>query len=518
MRAPLPWVFFLALPLAGSGFAAEPALDVGKSASSSRDHTCSAASADAGPAHSVRHRLVRLPVPLFLETPTASQAASWLKELRLTPSPAAVVHVMNPYHIQRLLSNAQRSQIHSVGMAGFYEDEELEDATRATLGAQYRIRSELMRAGGLYFSRDLTGPAFWEIVEPERGGFHYYLTDMILSNSRRSGGAELMVVQPYASWDQAAAGYPANSENESFFTGGDFFVLKENTGPGPAFDLAAYEDFLAHLKAHAGESFWEIANEMDGGNGGTYSGSSGALQYIELLRSSRRALGPEAVIVNGGSIGFIGFPEVAAFWPAFFSNGGGALIDVLNLHYPSEWDEAAQDSSKLEELLDFFNGYLAAGSLTKEIWLTEFVIGDSTLSEQQVAEWYLERFSFAAARGARKIFVELADTKGKNGLAPLGVSAMFYIQDEAFVAQLAFYTQKLINAKLTGFVGCTELVKDKQYEFSVNGKPVFVLWGAGQLPPALAGHAVKVTDVFGNETVTSAPLLTASPVFVEPLD
>jgi hypothetical protein len=518
MRAPLPWVFLESLLLAGFAFAADPAASAGAGSSAVREPPVSAAGTVPEATHRVRRKLFAVPSPLFIETPTAAQAAAWLRNLRFTPSAAAVVHVMNPYHVQRLLSDSQRSEIHSVGMAGFYANGELKDSTLATLAAQYMIRSALMHAGCLYFSRDLTGPGFWEIVEPERGEFHYEITDLILDAPRRSGGAELMVVQPYASWDQAAAGYASAPENEDMFTSGDYFVLKENTGPGPAFDLEAYEDFLTHLMAHTAQSVWEIGNEVDGGNGGTYSGAAGAAEYVELLQRSRTALGSDVTIVNAGSIGFVTFSEVAAFWPAFFSAGGGALIDALNLHYPGEWYQAASDSSELEELLDFFNGLLAANALAKEIWLTEFVVGDPSLSEQQVAEWYLKRFSFAAARGARKFFVELADSKGKDGLAPLGVSAMFYLEDGAFHAQLMFYTQKLINMKLTGFTGCAELVKDRQYEFAVNGKPVWVLWGAGALPPTLAGRTVKVTDVFGNETVTVSPTLTDRPVFVELVD
>ena len=95
---------------------------------------------------------------------------------------------------------------------------------------------------------------------------------------------------------------------------------------------------------------------------------------------------------------------------------------------------------------------------------------------------------------------------------------MFYTEGETFTAQLMFYTQKLINLKLSSFAHCTELVRDEQYEFTVDGQPVYVVWGAGSPPTAWAGHVVKVTDVFGNETITSTPVLTSRPVFVEILE
>lgn len=512
MRGHSPLLLALVGLLGGVPF---PAAGAGQGSwAGARAGTARSTGMASGASRPVRRWLQRHP-PLFLETSTASLAAPWLKALALAPSPAAVVHAMNPYHIQRILSDTTRNDIHAAGMAGFYADPQLEDSTLETLRLAYQTRSGIMRSGGIYFSRNLTGEGFWEIVEPEPGVFHYEITDAILDAAASAGGASLLVVQPYASWDQLAAGYPPKPENDSLFLGGDFFVLKQNTGPGPAFDLAAYEDFLAHLKQHTGQRFFEIANEMDGGSGASYPDPDGALAYIELLKSSRTALGPDATIVNGGSIGFLDVQATKDFWTTFFSHGGGAQIDVLNVHYPGEWNQAFEDSSELGDFLDFFNGVMAANSVVKDIWITEFVIGDSSFDEQQVAEWYLKRLSFAAARDTRKIFVELADFRGPQGLAPLGRSAMFYTEGQTFWAQLMFYTQKLINLKLSAFTACTELVRDEQYEFTVNGHPVYVLWGSASPPAALAGHVVKITDVFGNETVTSTPVLTSSPVFVE---
>jgi hypothetical protein len=516
MRCPSPLLFALAAFLVGASF---PAVGAGEKPGVGTG-SGQACATDAGPSagHRPRRRLVGHPPPLFLETPTASLAAPWLKALDLAPSPAAVVHAMNPYHIQRILSDTTRNEIHAAGMAGFYTSPQLKESTLETLQLAYQTRSKIMRLGGIYLSRNLTGEGFWEIVEPQPEIFHYEITDAILNAAASGAGGSLMVIQPYASWDQLAAGYPPKTENDSLFAGGDFFVLKQNTGPGPAFDLPAYESFLTHLDQHTGQKVFEIANEMDGGSGASYPNSEGALAYIELLRSSRKGLGPDATIVNGGSIGFLDVQANKDFWITFFSHGGGALIDALNVHYPGEWNQAFQDSSELGEFLDFFNGVMAANSVVKDIWITEFVIGDPSFDEQQVAEWYLKRFCFAAVRGTKKIFIEFSDFRGSHGLAPLGRSAMFYTEGETFTAQLMFYTQKLINLKLSSFAHCTELVRDEQYEFTVDGHPVYVVWGVGSPPTALAGHVVKVTDVFGNETITSTPVLTSRPVFVEILE
>ena len=50
----------------------------------------------------------------------------------------------------------------------------------------------------------------------------------------------------------------------------------------------------------------------------------------------------------------------------------------------------------------------------------------------------------------------------------------------------------------------------------VNSKPVYVLWGSGDVPDDITG-TVKVTDVKGLETEMDAEsiVLTDSPIFVE---
>ena len=40
----------------------------------------------------------------------------------------------------------------------------------------------------------------------------------------------------------------------------------------------------------------------------------------------------------------------------------------------------------------------------------------------------------------------------------------------------------------------------------MNGKPVYALWGPSAPPAALNGHIVKITDVYGNETITGTPV------------
>jgi hypothetical protein len=52
----------------------------------------------------------------------------------------------------------------------------------------------------------------------------------------------------------------------------------------------------------------------------------------------------------------------------------------------------------------------------------------------------------------------------------------------------------------------------------VNNKPVYVLWGTGNVPSEITG-TVKVTDISGNvrQMQASQVTLSDSPIYIEPL-
>ena len=59
-------------------------------------------------------------------------------------------------------------------------------------------------------------------------------------------------------------------------------------------------------------------------------------------------------------------------------------------------------------------------------------------------------------------------------------------------------------------------ISESQYKFIDNGNPVYVLWGLGSIRDEISG-ALKVTDIYGNESQTDASglELNNSPIFME---
>jgi hypothetical protein len=449
--------------------------------------------------------------PLIKETPDAAGAAQWLKNLAPIRSPDTVMDTMNAFDIHKTLDEPDWDAIHNAGMPGFYADPVLKNAILKKLKAELQQRSQIMGIAGAFFNRNVVGEGFWEMIEPEPGNIHYEITDEILFAANASGTQSLMLITPLASWDQLNGGYFFDQPFSD--PRGNLFMLNSSLKAlGPVVDLQAYRAFLSGMKKHTGQMYFEIGNEVDGGSWGTYKDTAGAYKYLELLRHSRQALGPNAIIVNAGAIGFKGFPptDMDRFWRTFFAYGGADLIDALNLHYGNEIDTTAADSSELGSLLEYFNRLMKDFHVTKPIWLTEVPFGDASLSERQVAGLTLRRFAYAAFRGTRKFFIEFCEDRlpagppqGLNGLARSAM--MFRDLNGAYVAQLMFYSQRLINYKLSGFTSCEELKSDEQYRFTVNGRSVYVLRGTGMVPTELLGQKVRITDISGHEDFPRLP-------------
>jgi hypothetical protein len=79
----------------------------------------------------------------------------------------------------------------------------------------------------------------------------------------------------------------------------------------------------------------------------------------------------------------------------------------------------------------------------------------------------------------------------------------------------AYFALKTLVKKIEFFTQAQK-ISDGKYRFIVNGQPVYVLWGTGSLPSEISGK-VKVTDLYGKETILDAPQikLTDSPIYVE---
>jgi len=200
--------------------------------------------------------------------------------------------------------------------------------------------------------------------------------------------------------------------------------------------------------------------------------------------------------------------------------------DIVNFHsYSKESDGITKTVQYIKELMQAYG-------VNKPMWITEtsslISVKPADKQEQLTAE-VTKRYVRAFGEGVEKVFWYLfvglptpkEDPAYGSDFKFLGLGWDFPKNagmGHKFHPRQAYYAYQLMASKLAGFTSVKK-ISDTQYEFIVNGKSVYVLWGdirISTLPFDLQG-TVKVTDYLGNEQIKSVSkiVLTERPIFVE---
>jgi hypothetical protein len=184
----------------------------------------------------------------------------------------------------------------------------------------------------------------------------------------------------------------------------------------------------------------------------------------------------------------------ATFWSDYAAAGGAVYVDVIAVHYNQGKDPGHGSIDDFETQVHRIRELLGS---SKPVWVTEFgtLVGAGGgnllgLPESEAAAWFLRFHTAGLAAGAERFFSD----------------SSAFVTAPAQTIQLPYYVNKLITAKLGGFTAA-ERVAAGQYRFRVNGADVWVLWNG---VPATLNGSVVTTDLYGNESVTSATKLTPS--------
>ncbi len=370
---------------------------------------------------------------------------------------------------------------------------------------------------GLSWDRPHPGPFSWDKIEPTQGSYDFSGPDALVKNAQSLGVSILATIWPFAEWDQEYwMGQPDWEASHGFEQELPLSRYKPH-------DMEAYKAFVkALVERYDGDGIddmpgltmpikhWEVLNEPETSDWALLNFFKGdAADYLEVLQATWEAVkeaDPEAVVLNGGCTGQTPF----TFWEELMSLGGGAYFDVGNTHSITPgWDEEDLNTGAWAELMNSYG----IGSF----WVTEVQIGATAdgqaMSEEDQARLICRGYVRAFANGAQKIFYTIyqvdedAEDKSKN-------TALVDSDGRKRPAWYALYT---LIQKLDGF-SQVETLAYGQYKFTVNDRPVYVLWGSGEPPEEISGQ-VRVTTYTGEEYEARADQITLGddPVFVEPL-
>ncbi len=319
--------------------------------------------------------------------------------------------------------------------------------------------------------------------------------------------ATLATIWPFAEWDQA-----------NWEAAGDTSVIFEKElgiGRRKPHDMDAYGRCVSALvERYDGDGkddmpgltypikYWKAGNEpsLQEGFDTFFVGSSE--DYLEVLKTTYQAVkeaDPEAKVLHAGMAGPC--DDKVSFWEPVYKNGSD-YFDIANIH-SIELPDAVSVVPEFVKLLSEYN-------INKPIWVTE-VQHSSRIGLEEHGYSIAKSYIIAFASGAEKVFYTMFNI-------PLS-SPAHHVEAALIVGGVekrpGYYALKTMVLKLDAFTSVEKLAEG-QYKFMVNEKPVYVLWGPGEIPEEITGE-VLITDIYGEESrVNSSTIkLTDSLIFVE---
>ncbi len=344
----------------------------------------------------------------------------------------------------------------------------------------------------------------WGRIEPQRGTFDWSWLDYDVSMIHKYGFDILLILIPFADWDQDLCRPGANLN-------------------GPPCDIEAYKAFVrAIVERYDGDGFsdmpglargihfWEIFNEpaLPAGIEG-YDVPVEA--YLELLKATYPIIKercPSCEALQGGEAGVTA--ETVNYIEKYLSLGAANYFDIANVHFihATFFDETL--------FAEPFTGLLARHQIKKPVWITEVQVqggpgaADPFFTEEQAASEMVKAYVRAFAIGIERIFYTVVK---ENPLFPAIMNKAALI-DGAGRRRPAYYAMKTMISQLKAFES-VKVLTPGAYKFNTPGRPTYVLWGSGAAPSEIAG-VVKIVGIDGIPVIRSASSIALSrdPIFV----
>ncbi len=472
---------------------------------------------------------------VFTLTSTASNAASWLRNLNPAPGTGRIGILQGEMGPLVLGQNA-RSVVDTSSVYDLYNNPAY--FTPALTNAQVKLSNYfvLARKMGVFAMR---GPESfsWALIEPVPGTYSYLLTDTIVTIANRNGVNVIATINPYADSSMECNNLSGSGCTNLFGSNAAmYFINNGRTGKICDGDTTRYKTFIQNLVERYDYDgiddmpgltqpviYYEFNNEPEGPCG-NFIGPTNYGHDLRMTYDAMKAACSECQLLHGGTIGRYD----STFWKDFYDIEHD-YFEVANLHV-NEPRDTAFNFDFLTDQLHFVEEKTELYGKDYDIWITEFGIyqgsphgPDTTpyISEESQAARYAKLYAYGLANNIEVVFY---DQQGDT-ISGIGGSALLYRAGMLRQAKLCLLTLWLMNYKFNDIDSAQVNMFSTDVDFSTGHVRVFksgmqydIVWGLGSLPPDITGEK-QCTDIYGNISIQDVSTLSfplsSNPLIIE---
>ncbi|MEW5995901.1 MAG: cellulase family glycosylhydrolase, partial [Candidatus Zixiibacteriota bacterium] len=299
----------------------------------------------------------------------------------------------------------------------------------------------------------------WEDIEKNKGTYDWTVPDRFVRVVQEQGIQLLVLVHPYAAWDQPTKNnfnYNKPNDMDSFKT----FI----TAMVERYDNDGTSD-MTGLKYPI--KYYEIGNEPEGPSFGDSPGTyNDFMDTVKAAYDAAKAAYPSVKIVIGGASPAYNTISTSMadtmldnFWKGAFNRSNvSSYFDVFNFHF-----FVGQYTQDIKYYLDYWKGLLSAYGLSgKDIWLTETGTYKGTSSgpdntpwpvqsAEYQASWWVKHSAYSLANGIEKLFLVFYYTDQSDWRSTVSL-----VNTDRTTKKAVYYTQRLLAENIDNFTSVTQ--------------------------------------------------------------
>lgn len=474
----------------------------------------------------------------YFETTTAANAATWLKDLKLSQDTGRIGFYqgsMGPL----AYGNDITYVVDTTSISYLYSDSTL--FAKALNSASSKMKNYFIWARQLNGYMMRCPESFcWGTIEPDSGTYYFQLHDTIM---KYAGQNNIHVMGTIDTKNDFGMACNDSNTNCPIFGGGKpmYWVNEGRTGAICDEDTSTYINFLTKtVERYDGDGiddmpglvnpilYWEFLNEP------WYTGCTNytASEYIrdhQITYTAIKSVCSDCKVINGA---WDHEPD-SMYWDSIFTYCKD-YIDVANIHVNEPRSDVFNYDNDMGIQMRMLERKRDSLNTNWNTWVTEWGLYKGThigqfsgkalpyVTEEEQAARYAKFYAWGLSQDISMYFYD----QSGDSTSGVGSSALFekpsgsqrFMKLSAYTLKLLEYKFRTIDSASAESFSTDSAFQEGNIRIWKDGKPTEVLWGLDSLPWYIQGSRI-VTDIYGNIDTMEASLiplpLSSNPIIIE---